>query len=549
MRLESISASGYVSKVLKLQAGNLDNQKTNSDYPLNHAASTISHFPKSYIKFSPAFKASLEEERAMQKEIQDQKLINDYLWAKSWDPKRARDIYDQKTSNEIRRRDAEAFAYLKNSTIQSIINKYDTYYNDEKELYDKMMEKDNVDYCERLLKENIKIRPKSSSEILRNTKGTINSKIAGYSALKDDMNEVFILPATQELLNGGEKKVKNGILLCGPTGCGKTIAAEAIANETYCFVDRIQTNTDPREFENVLYEKINESKKRYKQKQEELYNFRNSYEFACGLSEELKNEKLKKIGSPRTVILIDEFDRYFNPISVEKETIAENINAVKTMFDGCAEFPKEENANAAAVTFICTTNYPKRIPIGEDININKLTPYAVLPPAGEDMEDVIRHYLNLGNIIMYDHKKQGNGQLKEVDVKNINLKKFVKEFGPSEKDGAFSNDAIGSMVTKAMESYIDNPKFDFNIYLLREFKYALKDIRPEKLEKYQSELNRLGLIDTITFEKIDLDNSSRKEIVEKKIKNLTIVPEAFLTPKQKEELHALRAELDELNNN
>ncbi len=546
MKIESISSAGYLKRTLK-QPDKIENQKSDFGYQ-NSFGQKISDFPKSYIKMTHTFKASLAEEDAYAREIKEQQKINDYLWAKSWDADRARVEYDEKIKNEIARRDAGALFYLKKSTIQAVKNKYNGYYDDEKKLYDKMMKPENVEYCERLLKERIKTRVKTASEVLRNTKGSIDSKIAGYSALKNDMKEVFILPVTQEVLDGGEKKVKNAILLAGPTGCGKTVAAEAIANETYCFVDRIKTNTDPNDFRWVLRGKIGEAKQRYIEKQKEIQDFRKSPEFKS-MSEEQRDKKLKELGSPRTVIIIDEFDRYFNPISVKPETIKENVDAVKTMFDGCAEFPKEENSNAAAVTFICTTNYPKRIPVGEDININKLTPYAVLPPAGEDMEDVIRHYMKKGNMLMYDYRKQVDKNLQEIDVKNINLKKFVQKFGPSETDGAFSNDAIGSMVIKAVEAYIDNPSFDFNIYLLREFKYAIKDIRPEKLKTYQDELSRLGLLDTIKVEKIDYDNNSRKEIVEKKIKNLTIVPEEFLTPKQKEELHALRAELDELNNN
>lgn len=547
MRLESVSLAGYITKRTKPQSDAIENRKTGLDYQ-NHCGNVISDFPKSYVKISPAFKASFEEEDNLAKAIKDQQRINDYLWAKSWDKARAREEYDKKIDYETERRKEEAFAYLKRSTKQAIKDKYNRRFNNEEALYNDTMKSENVEYCEKLLKNSVKTRVKSSSEILRNTKGTIDSKIAGYSSLKDDMKDVFILPVTQELLDGGEKKVKNGILLCGPTGCGKTIAAEAIANETYCYVDRIKTDTEPRMFERVLSDKLKEAQRRYRDKQQELEKIRKSDGF-LRMAEEERDKYLKSTGSPRTVIIIDEFDRYFNPISVDPETIKKNINAVKTMFDGCAEFPRPENANASAVTFICTTNYPKRIPVGEDINLNKLTPYAVLPPAGEDMEEVLRHYMKLGNAIMQGHKKNGNTKLVEIDYKNMNLKKFVQRFGPSEKDGAFSNDAICWFVTKAVEAYIDKPEFDFNLYILREFKYGLRDIRPEKLKRYQMDLDKLGLLGSVKVEKIDYDNSSRREIVEKKIKNLTIVPEEFLTAKQLDELYALRAELESLNNN
>ena len=70
--------------------------------------------------------------------------------------------------------------------------------------------------------------PRSLSEIMKNTTGTLTEKIAGYSGLKRDMHARFVTPVTQEMLEGGERQVANSILLCGPTGCGKTVIAEAI---------------------------------------------------------------------------------------------------------------------------------------------------------------------------------------------------------------------------------------------------------------------------------------------------------------------------------
>ena len=90
MRLESVSLAGYITKRTKPQSDAIENRKMDLDYQ-NHCGNVISDFPKSYVKISPAFKASFEEEDNLAKAIKDQQRINDYLWAKSWDKARARE--------------------------------------------------------------------------------------------------------------------------------------------------------------------------------------------------------------------------------------------------------------------------------------------------------------------------------------------------------------------------------------------------------------------------------------------------------------------------
>ena len=400
----------------------------------------------------------------------------------------------------------------------------------------------NRDYYENLLKGDIKTRLRSAAEIMRSTRGSLNREIAGYSELKNSMNTYFVEPVTKEMLEGGEQKVINAMLLCGPTGCGKTAAAEAIANETYCCQDRVKTDVRPERFSDVLKGKRKEAVQRYYKKQAEIDRLKNSPEYA-NMSHEEQDEALQKIGSPRTVIIIDEFDRYFNPATCSSDTIRQNTEAVKVLFDGCAKLPKKDDSYAAAVTFLCTTNYPKRIPLGE-ININKLTPFAVLPPEGNDFEDVLRFYLNKANILIYENKQE-NPSLKMIDTKNLKLSKFVEHFAPSLEKGAFSNDAIKFLVTRAAETYIDNPKFEFNIYLLREFKNSVRDIRPEKLKQYNEQLKAHGLLEKIDAPDIDEENNSELENIEEKIRYLS-QNEFFLTPDQKEELEQLRARREEL---
>ena len=488
--------------------------------------------------------SSLERQREIDRQNQIQQDKNDYLWAKSWNPKIAKDESDRQAEKEINLREKEAIFYLKNRTKELIRNKYNCEYIKKYDLYEKVM--NNISYYEKLFKDDIKTMPRSLSEIMKNTKGTLTEKIAGYSGLKRDMHARFVTPVTQEMLEGGERQVANSILLCGPTGCGKTVIAEAIANETYCHIDRINTDTNPDNFCEIIESSIKKAQIRYYEKQVQLQNLRNSAEYK-NMTQDQKDEAIKKIGSPRSVIIIDEFDRYFNPLSVEQSTINSNRDAVKLFFDGCAKLPTAERSNSgAAVTFVCTTNYPARIPLG-DFNTNKVQVFGVFPPSGQDMEDVIRYYMRKGNALIREYRKI-SPNLQEINPNEVNLKKFVKRFEPTEEEGAFSNDAIRDIILTAVESYIDEPDYDFNVYLIRGFKNSIRDIRPDKLKKYTEQLEKIHLKQEEQQTKIDPNTMSEKEVIQKRIENLTEYGEEFLMPAQLEELNNLRAKLGEIEN-
>ncbi len=486
----------------------------------------------------------LEIQRKIDRQNRIQQDKNDYLWALSWNPDVAKEETNKQIEKEINLKDKEAFFYLKSSTKESIKDKYNKEYDEKLDLYKKVM--DNLSYYQNLLKDDIKTMPRSLSEILKNTKGTLDEKIAGYSALKRDMKAKFVTPVTQEMLEGGEKQVANSILLCGPTGCGKTVAAEAIVDETYCHVDRITTDTNPKDFADILEKNIKKSQERYYEKQLQLQNLKNSEEYK-NMTQDQKDEAVKKIGSPRTVVIIDEFDRYFNPLVCSQPIILKNRDAVKVFFDGCAKLPSADQSNSgAALTFICTTNYPARIPLG-DFNSNKVQVVGVFPPVGQDMQDVIRYYLKKDNELIKEYQ-QFDSNLQEINYDEINLTKFVKKFEPTLEEGAFSNDAIRDIILTAVESYIDNPNFDFNLYLLRGFKNSVRDIRPDKLKKYTEQLEKIHLKQEEQPTKIDPNTMSEKEIIQKKIENLTKYGEEFLMPEQIEELNELKAKLAEIDN-
>lgn len=63
-------------------------------------------------------------------------------------------------------------------------------------------------------------------------------KLAGYTELKSNLRELFVNPI-QKLNAGINATVPNMILLYGPKGCGKSMMANAIQEETSCNVINI----------------------------------------------------------------------------------------------------------------------------------------------------------------------------------------------------------------------------------------------------------------------------------------------------------------------
>ena len=501
----------------------INNKQINNNYNTNSVSNkqikSISDFPKGYIKLEPSFKGlSIEEQRKAELQDKIDQDKKDYLWAKSWNREEAKKNYEIKTQKEYEIKNQKTFSWIISPSKELIEDENDWLFEEEERKHNEIMKSE--DYYKNLLAQDIIKRPIPTTEIMANTRGSLNTKIAGYSYLKDQLALSFITPIRKEAMQGGEEKVANSILLCGPTGCGKTVAAEAVANETKCNVIKIPTSTNTDEFAEIVDDSLKDSIKYYDDTLAKNQEIKNSEEFK-NLSEEEQQKKLSEMPSPRTVIIVDEIDRYFNPLITKDSAIKANNFVLKDNLLNCSKKPTEQNPDGFATTFIFTSNYPSRV-LGPnsktDINASKCTAYGILPPSGQDMEDVIKHYLEVSNKIIDEQQKVGNKKVKKVDIENFNLKKFVEKYGPNENDGAYSNDAIAHIVPKATELYIDQPEKGFSMAFLRMFKYSMKDITPEKLKKYTKELQELNLAEK-PKEKIDA-NLPKKEQLELRISNL-----------------------------
>ena len=534
MKIKAITSPNSYTK-----SYNTSITKTNA-FVGNNGYNILSDYPKSYIKFSQSFTGSLEDDIKKDNETNRNKRKDDYLWARNWDKDKAWEEYWKQAQAEIKIANKKATWGISQEAKDTINEKYRNLYFADLAKYNEVMARE--DEYKKLLKEDQTVQHKTKSELLKSFNKSIDSKIAGYSNLKRIMRDEFVNPVKDELFDGQERKVANCITFCGPTGCGKTVLAEAMANETSCFVDTITTDTNVKKFPKNVKDKIDAAIERYNERLAKITELKNSVEYSK-MTDEEKKEALLKIGSPRTVIIIDEFDKYFNPIITDQGTRIANRNCLKGAFDGCAELPKQGNGKAVGVTFLCTTNYPSRI--DADLAVGKCDKYAVVPPSGFDMIDVIQHYMNKANILINDFMEE-IPTLQEIDVENINLKKFVEHYAPSNEKGAFSNDAIQYLVLDATDDYIQRPDIDFTLHLIRKFKNAPRDITPQKYEKYMEELEGFSYLNNDPLD--NKDRMTRREFLEAEIAEYEEILDV-LTEDDLAKYNELKKELEELNKN
>lgn len=185
-------------------------------------------------------------------------------------------------------------------------------------------------------------------------------RIAGYDDEIKKLHLAFINKVDDEKSGKFLKSpIINSMLFYGPTGCGKTTFAKALAEETDCH------------FKEIKIRGLSQSSKEKK--------FKEEYEkIAEEAQENFEND------NTRTIVLIDEADRFFN-----SNTSEGFINYMKILMESCSE-----NEH---VTLFLTTNDPLKFPyelrsptrIGLLVNLD--------PPDEKNTLKVLQHYFRNTN--------------------------------------------------------------------------------------------------------------------------------------------------------
>jgi len=231
------------------------------------------------------------------------------------------------------------------------------------------------------------------------------SQLAGYDYEKGTLREGFIDSVDDEKAGIVPCiKIPNAILLYGPTGCGKTTFANALMDETGCNLEKISCHGfSQNDKENKLIEQLIGYKK--------YDEYGNKIKIKGLLDVAQENFLNTKI---RTIILIDEFDRFFG-----KDVTSKFIKTLKGIMEECSE-----NNH---VTLFLTTNAPLKIPYelrnshrtGITINLD--------PPNKENTIAVLEHYF------------------KDCEIEELDYNKIINELFKFAPDELYSNSQLRSI--------------------------------------------------------------------------------------------------------
>ena len=365
-------------------------------------------------------------------------------------------------------------------------------YLKEKEEYKKI--KENEDYYKGLINtEDIEVYEKVKQKL--SDRASLDKKIAGYKDLKDTVKKLIIDPIQREAALGTHEKLPPALLLYGPIGCGKSKLAKAIADEANCKVVEFPANLNPRKFVSEIKDTIDEAKCYYLNQQSIIDNRFYNSEYKNGNIEQ-KASYIANLKSPRTIVIIDEVDQYFNPNTKgSSEDIADiNKTLLKGLLDNCSEKPNSQisSADAAGVTFIFTTNYPSLVDSEISLRNGKCKRTPVSLPEDDDIKDIMKFYIiNSANPAIEEAKSNGKN-LNTIDADQIPYNSYLKFVQPTKETGAFSGAGIESAVKQAAANYIDDPDMYMNIYLAKLLSSGLYRIPTEKLEEYKKEMESMG---------------------------------------------------------
>lgn len=375
-------------------------------------------------------------------------------------------------------------------------------------------------------------------QCLQNKANSISNKIAGYSKLKNELHNILIAPIQRETVMGIDQKIPNSILLYGPIGCGKSQMATALAEESGCNIIKLSPTTKPATFIYELSRAILDAKKHYCSQVQANKDLRASYSFKNKNCRD-KAKELSELKSPRTILIIDEIDKYLNPDSADNSVELADINKtyLKGLLDHCSEKMDPNNSKpAVGMTIIFTTNFPTQVDSEISLRGGKCTRFAVDVPNKDDIVEIMKLYMNKENIRILEHKSKGKA-VEPVDINQIPFSAYAKLSEPSSTTGAISGAGIEQAVSQSVTNYINNPNDYINIQLAKMLSQSKYRVSPEKIAEYNKEITAMGSPYS------DIDEKEEYELLN----------EAFelnlLNSKQSERLQHLKSIFDARRNN
>ncbi len=259
------------------------------------------------------------------------------------------------------------------------------------------------------------------------------NKVFGYDKIKDTLMSDFVIKTMAKDRTSQGADVPNAILFFGPTGCGKTFFASALAEQTLSNVVNIDASN------NFDYEKTFEEIKATAEKSKEDY-------------ENSKDDK------KRTIIVINEFDYIANPDSPILEQL-------KAFMKDCSDKYK--------CTLFLTTNYPFDIDeclMDDEIITSKIgIPYADKGNA----DKIIKGYLkNVGkplpdNFLLLEELFKGdNTYYSNQQICDILRQTLQRTTNPSQQDyvDTINQQKLRGNISQRNIDNFNNEMFYFRTY-------------------------------------------------------------------------------------
>lgn len=488
--------------------------------------------PRSYISFGQ--NNIDDKERIAKDESRRRQKMANYLELKS----RGWDIdANIAAENEIvaKRNSGEnkflGIKYVKASDKVAIREKHRKALATKQAEYDEMIA--NEQYYKNLFKtEDIKVYEKTK-QLLAEKPNAINSKIAGYQKEKDIITEMLVNPILREATLETSEKIPAATLIYGPIRCGKTELAKAIAEETGCNVEIIKNNEDAESFVDTLLECVQNAKEYYLETVK-ANNEKRSESLNEAYAQKSTGEKaqyiIENIKSPRTVIIIDDVDRYFdiNTNGNSEDIIENNKTILKGLLDHCSEKPDSSSSpDAAGVSFIFTSNYPSLVDSEISLRRGKCEKLPISLPMDEDILDIAKFYLEKENGQIQKNIDEGR-DISLLEIDKIPFNNYGSFISPSDKTGALTGSGVEKAVKASIKSYIDNPDKTISRTLPKNLLSQEYRIPNRKILEFRAEMEKMGLLDK------PIDDEEEFELLKdaEKFK--------MLTPKLEERLMTLK---------